>query len=384
MAGGDTASALAAGNPVIAKAHPAHPGTSELVGHVIRESIFACELPDGTFSMLFDSGTNRPEKALVATQRLRLWGLQGPTLEDVRCLIWRWRGRSRFQSWRKWAARIQCLFFPGHFARAGLKSHQAYVLRPSRWARPVLHQPRAWSAVPEGGLDKLPHGSSNASRPGIVLHFLSRDFWDSRTHFRKATSRGTESLIVRSSRCSSQIPQLGGVSIRGGSATFSETDAGTFLTKPELGKEIFGPTTLVVKHATKKDLLEIVASLEGHLAAAVHGTAEDFEEFAEVIHLLEEKVGRIVCNGFPTGVEVSPAMVHGGSVSRNLRRRGFTSVGTGSSAIRKARLLQDCPPSLLPDELKDANPLQIMALCGRPNEALKRAFDLTQMMVKCF
>ena len=138
------------------------------------------------------------------------------------------------------------------------------------------------------------------------------------------------------------------------SAAFSETDAGTFL-----AKEILGPTTLVVRHATKKDLFEIVASLEGHLAAAVHGTAEDFEESAEVIHVLEQKVGRIVCNGFPTGVEVSRAMVHGGPYPATSDSR-FTSVGT-QAILRFARpvCFQDCPASLLPDELKDANPLKI-------------------------
>jgi alpha-ketoglutaric semialdehyde dehydrogenase len=177
-----------------------------------------------------------------------------------------------------------------------------------------------------------------------------------RDTFRKATGERNQEPHVRSVVSSQfSVPDVSSAV----SAAFSETDAGTFLSKPELAKEIFGPTTLVVRHATKKDLFKIVASLEGHLAAAVHGTAEDFEEFAEVIHLLEEKVGRIVCNGFPTGVEVSPAMVHGGPYPATSDSR-YTSVGT-QAILRFARPIcfQDCPASLLPDELKDANPLKI-------------------------
>jgi len=143
-----------------------------------------------------------------------------------------------------------------------------------------------------------------------------------------------------------------------------------FLAHPELGEEVFGPTTLLVQYGTEKDLLQAAQQLEGHLTATIHGTSEDLARSQELIRVLETKVGRIVFNGFPTGVEVSHAMVHGGPFPATSDSR-TTSVGT-QAIFRFARPVcyQDFPDATLPPELQQANPLRIMRLV---NGKLSRA-----------
>jgi NADP-dependent aldehyde dehydrogenase len=144
------------------------------------------------------------------------------------------------------------------------------------------------------------------------------------------------------------------------SAVF-ETDAGKFLGS-DLESEIFGPTTLLVRHSSREQMLAIARSLEGHLTATIHGTEQDLHEHSDLIAILETKVGRLIFNGFPTGVEVTHAMVHGGPYPSTSDGRS-TSVGT-QAIFRFTRLVcyQGFPDSTLPDELKEPNPLGIWRL----------------------
>jgi NADP-dependent aldehyde dehydrogenase len=144
-------------------------------------------------------------------------------------------------------------------------------------------------------------------------------------------------------------------------AVFS-TRAETFLGSPALAEEVFGPSTLVVTCADLAEMEVVARGLEGQLTASVHGTPEDFAAFAAIIALLETKVGRLVFNSFPTGVEVSPAMQHGGPYPATTDSRS-TSVGT-AAILRFARPVcwQDAPPTLLPTALRDDNPDKIWRL----------------------
>ena len=131
---------------------------------------------------------------------------------------------------------------------------------------------------------------------------------------------------------------------------------------PELAEEVFGPTTLLVHYGNEKALLQAAQQLEGHLTATIHGTAEDLARSQQLVRVLETKVGRIVFNGFPTGVEVSHAMVHGGPFPATSDSR-TTSVGT-QAIFRFARPVcyQDFPDTALAPELQQANPLGIMRM----------------------
>jgi len=135
-----------------------------------------------------------------------------------------------------------------------------------------------------------------------------------------------------------------------------------FLRDEELAKEIFGPSTLIVRYADRKELIVLAHALEGQLTATLHGTNADIAAFADLVDILERKAGRLIVNGYPTGVEVCHAMVHGGPYPATSDSR-FTSVGT-QAILRFARPVcyQDFPQAALPDELKDENPLGILRL----------------------
>ena len=144
----------------------------------------------------------------------------------------------------------------------------------------------------------------------------------------------------------------------GAQAALFQTDAEAFL-RSDLADEIFGPTTLLVNHSSRDQVLAIAKTMEGHLTATIHGTERDLRDFADLVAILENKVGRLIFNGFPTGVEVTHAMVHGGPYPATSDGR---STSVGSQAIfRFARPVcyQGFPDSALPDELKNANPLGI-------------------------
>ena len=141
-----------------------------------------------------------------------------------------------------------------------------------------------------------------------------------------------------------------------------QTDVSTLRANPELASEVFGPSTLLITFSDKEQLLQAARDLDGHLTATIHGTEHDLQEFAELIEILKNKVGRIVFNGYPTGVEVCHAMIHGGPYPASTDGRS-TSVGT-AAILRFARpvCFQDAPSAALPDELKNENPLGIWRL----------------------
>ena len=211
------------------------------------------------------------------------------------------------------------------------------------------------------GMVFLPQGSDSAafaqklqqlvagSAPFHLLTKAIHSSYDSSVAARKTDA--SVRLIAEGPQAASD----GSFAVR--SALF-ETDAPAFLGS-DLDAEIFGPATLLVQHSTRDQVLAIARGLEGHLTATIHGTEQDLHEFADLIAILEGKVGRLVFNGFPTGVEVTHAMVHGGPYPSTSDGRS-TSVGT-HAIFRFTRLVcyQGFPDSALPDALKDGNPLGI-------------------------
>jgi len=211
------------------------------------------------------------------------------------------------------------------------------------------------------GMVFLPQGSDSAafaqklqqlvagSAPFHLLTKAIHSSYDSSVAARKTDA--SVRLIAEGPQAASD----GSFAVR--SALF-ETDAPAFLGS-DLDAEIFGPATLLVQHSTRDQVLAIARGLEGHLTATIHGTEQDLHEFADLIAILEGKVGRLVFNGFPTGVEVTHAMVHGGPYPSTSDGRS-TSVGT-HAIFRFTRLVcyQGFPNDALPEELKDSNPLGI-------------------------
>ncbi len=355
VAGGDTASALAAGNPVIVKAHPAHPGTSELVGHAVLDAVRACGLPGGVFSLLFDAGIE-VGTALVQNPLVKAVGFTGSAAA----------GKSLMKLAAARPEPIPC------YAEMG-SANPVFVLPGAMRARPAdiatgLHNSFTLGGgqfCTKPGLAFVPQGEQAElfmtelsqrvqGTPRQVM--LTRGIADK---YGSAIQERGAAAHVRTVAQSKEVESA--TSCAGAVALFA-TDAASFLEHEDLAEEIFGPSTLLVHYKDHAELLEIANKLEGHLTATLHGSEDDLAAHRDLVAILETKVGRILFNGYPTGVEVCHAMVHGGPYPATSDGR---STSVGSQAIfRFARPVcyQNFPGASLPEELKDENPLQIMRM----------------------
>lgn len=354
VAGGDTASALAAGNPVIVKAHAAHPGASELVAQAVRAAAGDHSLPEGVFSLLFDGGFE------IGTELVK-----HPAIKAV-----------GFTGSRAGGSALM--------AAAASRPEPIPVYAEMSSANPVFILP---SAMHERGQEIAAglHGSMTlgagqfCTKPGLVLlaesdqarQFArkladlvaaSASFTLLTPGIRSAYSQGvasrSEASAVRK-LAEGPAPAEGGC---GTAAAAFQTDADSFLRDPSLGEELFGPSTLLINYSSREQLFRLARGLEGHLTATLHGTEQDLLDYRDLVEILQTKVGRIVFNGYPTGVEVCHAMVHGGPYPATSDGRS-TSVGT-LAILRFARpvCFQGFPQPVLPLELQDANPLGIWRL----------------------
>lgn len=346
VGGGDTASALAAGNPVIVKAHPAHPGTSEMVANAIAEAVRACNLPDGTFSILFDSGYDIAT-ALVQRPEIKAVGFTG-SRKGGRALMNAIARREEPIPFFGELSSVNPLFFlPGMFAGD-------------------------WEARVAGLTASLTGGSGQfCTKPGIIFvdqknsAMFSARLGDA---LRKvgACTMLTSGIGAAFATAAAERSHRGGITtlVAGGPTSslhqvmpaLYQTDVSSYLADPILGEEMFGPAAVVISYSTPEELHKVARNLEGQLTATIHGDPSELADHKGLLALLEQKVGRLIFNGFPTGVEVGHAMVHGGPWPATSDSR-WTSVGT-RALLRFARpvCFQDFPQSLLPEELRDANP----------------------------
>ena len=350
VAGGDTASALAAGNPVIVKAHPAHPGTSELVGQAIRESVKACGLPEGVFSLLFDAQIDVGTQ-LVVHPLVKAVGFTGSPVA----------GKALMKLAASRPVPIPC------YAEMG--SVNPLFILPG-----AMHTRSA--AIASGLQNSFTLGSGQfCTKPGLVFIPEGSD-GDSFTQLLKTGVEGLPAQTMLASNIGEKYAaavlersEESGVRLAAKSAaaesnlatrqpvTLFASEVPVLLSESSLAEEVFGPTTLLVAYSSREEILAAAEALEGHLTATIHGTEEDLASHRDLIAVLESKVGRLLFNGFPTGVEVCHAMVHGGPYPATSDGRS-TSVGT-QAIFRFARpfCYQDFPDSALPAELQNGNPL---------------------------
>ena len=348
VAGGDTASALAAGCCVIFKAHPAHLGTSELVGQAIKKAAEATNMPDGVFSLLFDD-SHEIGMALVKHPSIKAIGFTG-SYKGGKALFDAAVARPEpIPVYAEMGSVNPVFILPKILEEKGASLAQNYVSSVTLGVGQFCTNPGMLFCQNDGKfLKELEHHTKH-SQGGVML------------------TAGIRDAYVKGTELSKDFTQIIGV----GKAPegFNTVESIIFKTtveelnqNPHLSEEIFGPTSLVVEANTKEEMLSAAKNLNGHLTATVHGTDEDFAEFADLIEILEQKVGRILINGFPTGVEVSHAMVHGGPFPATTDSRS-TSVGTMAiSRFTRPICYQNFPDSLLPAELKAKNPLNIWRL----------------------
>ncbi len=353
VAGGDTASALAAGCPVIVKAHPAHPGTSEIVGSEIQAAAREADLPEGLFSLLFDAGYE-VGVSLVKHPAVRAAGFTGS----------RKGGLSLVQA-------------------AAERAEPIPVYAEMSSVNPIFILPdalRARTAELASGL----HASVTlgvgqfCTNPGLVFaedcdatRSLLRDLQRRMAETQRAPmlTAGICAVYASAAERISRVPGVrrlaGGNQPHGNGlaeANLFATAADTFLTHAHLMEEVFGPSTLVVEYGRRDQLLAAAHAIEGQLTAAIHGTAAELQDYRDLLSILERKAGRLIFNGFPTGVEVCHAMVHGGPFPATSDGRS-TSVGTWAiQRFVRPVCFQGMPDAALPNELKEGNPLGIHRL----------------------
>jgi alpha-ketoglutaric semialdehyde dehydrogenase len=348
VAGGDTASALAAGNPVIVKAHPAHPGTSELAGQAIRKSVRECGLPEGVFSLLFDSGTAVGAQ-LVEHRLIRAGAFTGSYAAGRALFDLAMKRPDPIPFYAEMASTNPLFILPGALAanadRIASGLYQSFTLGSGQFCtKPGL------VFVPEGAAARqfvtALAEKVSASPPATLLSGGIAASFRREAFVREPLLR----LVARGNPPEPGLPA-------GAAVALYEAGFGAFRAEVRLAGEHFGPSTLLVQVPSQEGMLDCAGKLEGHLTASIHGTAEDLAENATLVRVLERKVGRLVFNGFPTGVEVTHAMVHGGPFPASSDSR-TTSVGS-LAILRFARPVcyQDFPEGLLPAELQNRNPL---------------------------
>ena len=353
VAGGDTASAFAAGCTVVVKAHPAHPGTSELTAGAIYRAIEKCKLPHGIFSLVHGTGADIA-LALVRHPLARALGFTG----SLRA------GRALFDAA---AARQEPIPV---FAEMG--SLNPVFLLPG-----ALHEHADQLAA--GLKTSFTMGVGQmCTKPGLVFALGGPDFDAFASKFRTQLQSTACGTMLHRGICDSyyagieRVRSLKGVLVLGESDADADlsktqaepvaftTDVENFLLHRELQEEIFGPFTLLVAARSVAELEAAARSLAGQLTSSLHGTPDDLAAFRDLAGIIGRKAGRVVLNGFPTGVEVCPSMQHGGPYPATTDSRS-TSVGT-AAILRWVRpvCLQNFPTSELPPELQDDNPRKIL------------------------
>jgi 2,5-dioxopentanoate dehydrogenase len=350
-AGGDTASALAAGNPVIVKAHASHLGTNELIAEAIKKAIVSTNMPDGVFSFVIGEG------AITGMQLVK-----NPGVKAVGFTGSFHAGMAIFKA----AVNERDTPIPVYAEMSSINPVLVFPSKLRQDLEAVVNQLAGSIALGVGQF---------CTNPGLL--FLMED--ESYSEFTKKLAEALAAIpaaaMLNAGICKSYylnrqtIASQSGVDIiymgDDGSESFKGTtallhvDADGFISNPELQNEIFGPASLIVKCKDETVLLRAIQCLQGQLTGTVIADAEDIRKFSVAIEVMAAKVGRMVFNGVPTGVEVCHAMVHGGPFPATTDARN-TSVG--ADAIKRfvrPICYQDAPAGWLPDELKNENPLHI-------------------------
>ena len=351
-AGGDAASALAAGCTVIVKAHTSHLGTNELVANAIVVAAKKCNMPDGVFSSLVGEGANLGQ-ALAKHPAIKAIGFTGSFRAGMALY--------------KTAVNDREVPIPVY---AEMSSINPVIILPQK-----LQEDIDKTATQLAGSITLGVGQF-CTNPGLlfIINSSAADaFTNKLAEQLQATSAGTmlNQAISKSYYAGREdIVKEKGVSAiflgedasnsHKGSPALMEVSATDFIANSALQNEIFGPASLIVKCNDQAQMHEALQSLHGQLTGTVFGSSEDIITYADCIDALTEKVGRLIYNSVPTGVEVCHAMIHGGPFPSTTDGR-MTSVG--ADAIKRfvrPVCYQDCPGEFLPDALKDSNPLGIM------------------------
>jgi NADP-dependent aldehyde dehydrogenase len=343
-AGGDTASALAAGCPVVVKAHPAHPATGELVADAIRRAVQGCGMPEGVFGHLVGPG-NELGQALVQDPRITAVGFTGSRGGGLALLRLAQARPVPIPIYAEMSSINPVLLLPEALASRGAALGTAFVGSLTMGAGQFCTNPGLLLAIEGEGLNAFVASARDALEQSVGTTMLTGGI-------HAAYGQGVAALAGHSQVETIARGQVGKGVTCGQSALFATT-ADAFLADQQLGHEVFGASSLLVRCRNKAELQQVLTAAEGQLTASLHMDAGDVDLAAQLMPILELKAGRILANGWPTGVEVTHAMVHGGPFPATSDAR-TTSVGSlAIDRFLRPVSYQNLPPELLPPELRD-------------------------------
>jgi len=342
-AGGDTASALAAGCPVVLKSHPMHAGTGELVASAIVKAALQTNMPNGVFSNLNSKGIEVGER-LVKHPKIKAVGFTGSIKG----------GRALFDLAAERPEPIPVFAEMGSINPVVI-TQNALAKNGSKWAHTYA------SSITLGT-------GQFCTNPGLILAVKSPEL---NTFATELASKIIEidptcmlhpNIHAAYSNLKTEVTGQVGVSVltndieadvNHADQAVAKVDGATFLSNPKLHTEVFGPFSLLVECRDESQLLEIIENLEGQLTGTIIAEDEDITSLEQLVDEMRHRVGRLIFNGVPTGVEVCSSMNHGGPYPSSTDSR-FTAVGT-NSVRRWLRLIsyQNMPDVLLPNELKN-------------------------------
>jgi len=355
VVGTDTVCAMAAGCPVVVKGHPAHPGTCEMLGRAVLKALQKTGLPEASFSLL-QGRCNELGHALVTHPLTQAVAFTG-SLRGGRALMDAAASRPNpIPVYAEMGSINPVFLLPGALKERAAKIGEAYVGSVTMGVGQFCTNPAVVLGLKSAELGTFVQSAvENAAKvaPQTMLH----------RGICEAYEAGTAVWST-----------IGGIKLAGQSAAEPDSDAtqaacriytttlDVLESNEELRHEVFGPCSIVTECATLEDMLRFARSLDGQLTAAIHGTPDDLREYAPLVRVLERKAGRIIFNGFGTGIEPCPSMHHGGPYPA-ASHSFFTSIGT-DSILRFVRPVsyQGFPDDCLPAPLQEANPGGAMRL----------------------
>jgi len=349
-AGGDTATALAAGCPVILKAHPAHAETSEMVAGAIARAVQRCGFPKAVFTHVHGAGFDTG-KALVTHPYTRAVGFTGSYGGGKALFDWANQRKEPIPVFAEMGSVNPAFLLPGKMQSSAREAALQYAGSITADKGQFCTKPGLLVGLDNGDLDAFLEALAAEVEkvvPGTMLHpGIAKAFSEKRSA--ALAQAGVSTVAVSATEPGDNQ----------GMPTIASVKAPVFLQNPLLHQEVFGPYCLVIRCQDKAEMLEVARHLEGQLTVTLMATEKDIREQEELVEALQDICGRCILNGVPTGVRVGLAMQHGGPFPATTDSR-FTSVGAdGIKRWARPLCLQNWPDGLLPEALQNANPLGI-------------------------